>query len=150
MIESPKRSDFRHFHPVFSRYQDNDVNGLITGATIHGYFETAIQAFLLQQVGLDLREGELAAYVISSAADFLALPSFPDQLEVGLGVMRAAGSTVEYQLMLFRLGEQQPCAAGRVVQVFVERHGGAPMPLPPQLEAALGALTLGNRRLAER
>ena len=68
----------------------------------------------------------LGARASISAADFYALPAFPDVLEVGLGVTRLAGSTVEYRLALFRPGETQACAAGSLVQVFIERSSGQP------------------------
>ena len=140
MTESPQRSHFNHFHPILTRPHDNDINGHIAGATVHGYFETAIQAFLVEQAELDLREGELVGVVISSAAQFYALPGFPDVLEVGLGVVRLAGSTVEYHLALFRPGEPQACAAGTVVQVFVERASGSPVTFPDALQASLAGL----------
>jgi len=142
MIESPDRTAFSHFHPVLTRPQDNDHNGHIAGATVHGFFETAIQAFLVEQAEFDLREGELAAFVVSSAADFYALPGFPDLLEVGLGVTRLAGSTVEYRLALYRPGEADACAAGTVVQVFIERATGRPVPLPEALHTILSGLQL--------
>ncbi|WP_409261569.1 acyl-CoA thioesterase [Pseudomonas putida] len=142
MIESPNRTAFCHFHPILTRPQDNDVNGHIAGATVHGFFETAIQAFLVEQANVDLRDGELAAFVVSSAADFFALPGFPDVLEVGLGVARLAGSTVEYRLALYRPGEADACAAGTVVQVFIERASGRPVPLPEALQVILAGLQL--------
>ena len=110
----PNRTAFSHFHPILTRPQDNDVNGHIAGATVHGFFETAIQAFLVEQADLDLRDGELAAFVVSSAADFFALPGFPDVLEVGLGVARLAGSTVEYRLALYRPGKPMRARRGRL------------------------------------
>ena len=109
---------------------------------MHGFFETAIQAFLVEQAELDLRHGELAAFVVSSAADFYALPGFPDLLEVGLGVTRLAGSTVEYRLALYRPGESDACAAGTVVQVFIERASGRPVTLPEALQVILSGLVL--------
>lgn len=142
MTEAPQRSAFAHFHPILTRPQDNDLNGHIAGATVHGFFETAIQAFLVEQAELDLREGTLAAFVVSSAGDFFALPGFPDVLEVGLGVTRLAGSTVEYRLALYRPGERDACAAGTVVQVFIERSSGRPVPLPEALQAILSGLQL--------
>jgi len=142
MIESPQRTAFSHFHPILTRPQDNDVNGHIAGATVHGFFETAIQAFLVEQAELDLRDGELAAFVVSSAADFFALPGFPDVLEVGLGITRLAGSTVEYRLALYRPGEADACAAGTVVQVFIERASGRPVQLPEVLQGILAGLQL--------
>ena len=145
MTESPNRTAFSHFHPVLTRPQDNDVNGPIAGATVHGFFETSIQAFLVEQADLDLRDGELAAFVVSSAADFFALPGFPDVLEVGLGVTRLVGSTVEYRLALYRPGETDACAAGTVVQVFIERASGRPVPLPEPLQVILAGLQLGSQ-----
>ncbi|MEX5321222.1 thioesterase family protein [Pseudomonas shirazica] len=142
MTESPQRTAFSHFHPILTRPQDNDLNGHIAGATVHGFFETAIQAFLVEQAELDLRDGELAAFVVSSAADFYALPGFPDVLEVGLGMMRLAGSTVEYRLALFRPGEPEACAAGTVVQVFIERASGRPVALPETLQVILSGVVL--------
>ncbi|WP_312934398.1 thioesterase family protein [Pseudomonas sp.] len=137
-----QRNHFSHSHPILTRPHDNDLHGHVSGATVHGYFETALQAFLLQEAGLDLREGPLAVFVVSSSADFFALPGFPDMLEVAVGVSRLAGSTVEYQLGLFRPGEPEPCAVGRVVQVFVERNSGRPAGLPDTLQQALAALQL--------
>ncbi|MBV4538498.1 MULTISPECIES: acyl-CoA thioesterase [Pseudomonas] len=144
MTESPQRTDFSHFHPILTRPQDNDLNGHIAGATVHGFFETAIQAFLVEQAELDLREGALAGFVISSAAEFYALPAFPDVLEVGLGVTRLGGSTVEYRLALFRPGEPDACAAGTLVQVFVERASGEPVALPETLQIILAGLQLNR------
>ncbi|MFJ4064040.1 acyl-CoA thioesterase [Pseudomonas sp. NPDC089996] len=142
MTESPNRTAFFHFHPILTRPQDNDANGHIAGATVHGFFETAIQAFLVEQANVDLRDGELAAFVVSSAADFFALPGFPDVLEVGLGVTRLAGSTVQYRLALYRPGEIDACAAGTVVQVFIERASGRPVQLPEALQVILTGLQL--------
>lgn len=145
MTPALQRSDFSYSHPILTRPHDNDLHGHVSGATVHAFFETTVQAFLLQEAGLDLRDGPLAAFVVSSSADFFALPSFPDVLEVVLGVTRLAGSTAEYRLGLFRPGEDEPCAVGRVVQVFVERASGNPAALPENLVAALSELQLSEQ-----
>ncbi|MDN7141424.1 acyl-CoA thioesterase [Pseudomonas sp. JQ170] len=137
MSESPQRHDYPHLQPILTRWQDSDLNGFIAGATVYAYFDTTIQGFLQQHAGLDLQDGEVMGFVVSSAADFFALPAFPDTLEVGLRVARLAGSSVEYQVALFKAGEVQACAAGKVVQVFVERASGRPVALPEGLQAAL-------------
>jgi len=140
MSQMLQRQDYPRLQPILTRWQDVDLNGHVAGATVYGYFDTAIQAFLQQQAGLDPQDGEVQGFVVSSAADFFALPGFPDTLEVGLRVARLAGSSVEYQLGLFRVGDVQPCAAGKVVQVFIERASGRPIPLPAELQAALSSL----------
>ncbi|TLP58242.1 MULTISPECIES: acyl-CoA thioesterase [Pseudomonas] len=144
MTESPQRSAFSHFHPILTRPQDNGLNGHLAGSTVHGFFETAIQAFLVEQAELDLRDGELAAFVVSSTADFFALPGFPDVLEVGLGVTRLVGSTVEFRLALYRPGDAEACAAGTVVQVFIERSSARPVVLPETLRLILAGLSLNR------
>ncbi|WP_313741221.1 thioesterase family protein [Pseudomonas sp.] len=142
MTTSLQRIHFNHSHPILTRPHDHDLHGHVSGSSVHAYFETALQAFLLEEAELDLREGPLAAFVVSSSADFFALPGFPDMLEVALGVSRLAGSTVEYRLGLFRPGEPEPCAVGRVVQVFVERADGRPATLPEALQQLLAGLQL--------
>ncbi|WP_258197909.1 acyl-CoA thioesterase [Pseudomonas capeferrum] len=142
MTDLTHRQRFTHFHPILTRYQDADLNGHIGGALVHGYFETAILAFLAQQAGLDLREGPITGFVVSSSADFLALPSFPDSLQVGIGVARLGGSTVEYQLALFRVAEDEACAVGNVVQVFVDRATGAPVTVTGDLHVVLSGLLM--------
>lgn len=137
MNESPERRHFLHFHPILTRHHDSDLNGLVAGPAVHGFFDTAIHAYLHQHAGLDLQEGMVVGLVVSSAADFFALPSFPEVLEVGLRVTRLAGSSVEYQAALFRAGDEEACAGGKLVQVFVDRQTGLPVALPETLQAAL-------------
>ena len=140
MIEPPERHHFVHFHPILTRHHDNDLNGPVAGPAVHGFFDTAIHAYLHQQAGLDLQEGVVVGLVVSSSADFFALPSFPEVLEVGLRVTRLAGSSVEYQAALFRAGDEEACAGGKLVQVFVDRQTGLPVALPEALQAALDLL----------
>ncbi len=140
MSSIPLRPDYPHLHPLSSRWQDNDLNGHITSATMYGYFDSAIQAYLIEHAGLDPQEGEVVGFVVSSACDFYASAAFPELLQIGLRVERLAGSSVEYAVAVFQVGHEQPCAVGRVVQVFVERQSNHPAVLPPALHAALEAL----------
>jgi len=49
---------------------------------------------------------------------------------------------VEYRLALFRPGEPEACAAGTVVQVFIERANGRPVVLPVTLQVILSGVLL--------
>jgi len=145
MSPTIQRTDFPHLHPLSSRWQDNDLNGQITSSKVYGFFDTAIQAWLIEQAGLDPQEGEVVGFVVSSACDFYASATFPDLLQIGLRVERLAGSSVEFTAALFQVGHDQPCAVGRVVQVFVERRSGQPAVLPVAVQGALEALRGINR-----
>lgn len=140
MTHLPERHHYPRFQPLLTRWQDNDINGHIASATVYAFFDSAVQGYLIEHAGLDPQDGEVVGFVVSSGCDFFASAAFPECLEVGLRVARVAGSSVEYELALFKVGDAQPSAAGRMVQVFVERASGQPASLPVALQGALQAL----------
>ena len=72
----------------------------------------------------------------------LRLDAYPDLIEVGLRVARLGNSSVQYELAIFREGEQEACAAGRFVHVFVERASNRPTAIPSAPARRAGGLEL--------
>ncbi|MCF6780340.1 acyl-CoA thioesterase [Stutzerimonas stutzeri] len=144
MPEQPRhlRSDYRHFHPLDTRWHDNDIYGHINNVTYYGYFDSAINTYLIRQGGLDIHTGEVVGFVVSSCCEYFAPIAFPDAIEVGLRVARVGNSSVQYELAIFRQGELQACAVGKVVHVFVEREHNRATPIPSKMRQALEALLL--------
>ncbi len=142
MTAQPKhlRSDYRHFQPITTRWHDNDIYGHVNNVTYYGFFDTAVNTYLIQQGGLDIHGGEVVGFVVSSSCDYFASISFPDLIEVGVRVARLGNSSVQYELAVFRQGEHEACAAGRFVHVFVRRADNRPTPIPERLRGALEAL----------
>ncbi len=142
MPEQPKhlRRDYKHFQPITTRWHDNDIYGHVNNVVYYGFFDTAVNNYLIQQGGLDIQDGDIVGFVVSSACDYFASIAYPDLIEVGLRVARLGSSSVQYELAIFREGEQEACAAGRFVHVFVERASNRPTAIPPRLRAALEAL----------
>jgi len=143
MPEQPKhlRHDYRRFQPITTRWHDNDIYGHVNNVVYYGFFDTAVNNYLIQQGGLDIQGGEIVGFVVSSACDYFASIAYPDVIEVGLRVARLGNSSVQYELAIFREGEQEACAAGRFVHVFVERASNRPTAIPGRLRAALEALS---------
>lgn len=135
-----KRDHYRHFQPITTRWQDNDIYGHINNVTYYSFFDSAVNAWLIERGGLDIHDGSVAGLVVSSSCDYFASIAYPELIEVGLRVARFGGSSVQYELAVFRVGEQEPCAAGRFVQVFVDRVSNQPAPIPEPLREALQAL----------
>ncbi|AWT11811.1 acyl-CoA thioesterase [Stutzerimonas frequens] len=142
MPEQPKhlRRDYKHFQPITTRWHDNDIYGHVNNVVYYGFFDTAVNNYLIQQGGLDIQDGDIVGFVVSSACDYFASIAYPDLIEVGLRVAKLGNSSVQYELAIFREGEQEACAAGRFVHVFVERASNRPTAIPPRLRAALEAL----------
>lgn len=137
----PQRADYRHFQPITTRWHDNDVYGHVNNVTYYGFFDTAVNTYLIERGALDIHEGEVVGFVVSSACDYFASVAFPECIEVGLRVGKMGNSSVQYELAVFKAGEAEACAAGRFVHVFVERASNRPVDIPPALREALQALS---------
>lgn len=142
MAEQPQhlRDDYRHFQPITTRWHDNDIYGHVNNVVYYSYFDSAVNAYLIERGGLDIHHGEVVGFVVSSSCDYFASIAFPDALEVGLRVRKVGNSSVQYELAIFKQGEDEACAAGRFVHVFVERASNRPTPIPAGLREALEAL----------
>ncbi|WP_424481847.1 acyl-CoA thioesterase, partial [Pseudomonas viridiflava] len=59
---------------------------------------------------------------------------------IGLRVGKLGNSSVQYELAVFKAGEEEACAAGRFVHVFVDRASNRPVMIPQTLREALQRL----------
>ncbi|MNN44334.1 1,4-dihydroxy-2-naphthoyl-CoA hydrolase [compost metagenome] len=138
------RGDYRHFQPITTRWHDNDLYGHVNNVVYYGYFDSAVNAYLIERGGLDIHDGSVVGFVVSSACDYFASIAFPDRIEVGLSVSKLGNSSVQYELAIFKQGEDEACAAGRFVHVFVDRQSNRPVPIPEALRGALAELVVGG------
>lgn len=134
------RRDYLHFQQITTRWHDNDVYGHVNNVTYYSYFDSAVNAYLIEVGGLDIHGGEVVGFVVSSSCDYFASIAFPDAIEVGLRVGKLGNSSVQYELAVFKATEDEACAAGRFVHVFVDRRSNRPVPIPEALRSALARL----------
>ena len=138
---SATRADYRHFLPIATRWMDNDSYGHVNNVTYYSYFDTAVNGFLIEASGLDIRELPAIGIVAESSCQFFSAASFPDTVYAGLAVERLGRSSVVYQIPLFRNDEETPCALGRFVHVYVDRLTRRPMAIPEAIRNVVEALT---------
>ncbi|WP_137886381.1 thioesterase family protein [Pseudomonas sp. 2FE] len=137
------RADYKHFQPISTRWHDNDLYGHVNNVTYYSFFDSAVNGYLIEQGGLDIHDGEVVGFVVSSSCDYFASIAFPERIEIGLRVGKLGNSSVQYELAVFKQGEEEACAAGRFVHVFVDRASNRPVSIPPRLREALAELLLG-------
>jgi len=142
MSQTPQRTDYRHFQPVTTRWHDNDIYGHVNNVTYYSFFDSTVNSYLIERGGLDIHEGSVVGFVVSSACDYFASIAYPDLIEVGLRVAKLGNSSVQYELAIFRAGEAEACAAGRFVHVFVDRQSNQPVAIPAEMREALEHLTV--------
>lgn len=134
------RSDYVHFQPITTRWHDNDVYGHVNNVVYYSFFDSAVNTYLIEVGGLDIHDGAVVGFVVSSSCDYFASIAFPERIEVGLRVGKLGNSSVQYELAIFKQGEEQACAAGRFVHVFVDRASNRPVSIPPALREAMARL----------
>jgi acyl-CoA thioester hydrolase len=131
---------YPHSSPLQTRWKDNDVYGHVNNVEFYSYFDTAINAWLIAEGGLDIEGGEVIGVCAESHCEFSAAVAFPDALEVHLRVGKLGRSSVRYELAVARAGESQPVATGHFVHVFVDRENRRPAEIPERLRGALERL----------
>lgn len=137
MIEKRLRSDYARFRVLPTRWADNDIYGHINNAAYYGFFDTAVNCFLIEEAGLDIQAGAVIGLVVETGCNYFAPLAYPETVESGLRVSRLGKSSVSYELGLFRQGEDDPAAQGRFVHVYVDRETRRPVSLPEAMRQAL-------------
>lgn len=135
----PSRNEFGYLCPVDSRWADNDIYGHINNVAYYSYFDSTINRYLIEQGGLNIHDGEVVGYVVSSGCDYFEAAAYPEPLTVGMRVDKLGNSSVRYGLALFGAAGDAK-ALGFVVHVFVHQESGRPVPIPENLRCALAEL----------
>lgn len=131
------RSAYPVFRPITTRWMDNDVYGHVNNVVYYSWFDTVVNAHLIERGALDIHGGTTIGLVVETQCNYFAPLSFPQQVEAGLRVARLGGSSVRYEVGLFAAGEPLTAAKGHFVHVYVDRASRRPVPLPAALRAVL-------------
>ena len=139
-IREPRRGEFTVLRSIATRWMDNDHYGHVNNVAYYSYFDTAVNGYLIEASGTDVRELAAIGIVAESGCQFLQAASFPDTIHAGLAVERLGTSSVVYQIALFRNAEDAPCAVGRFVHVYVDRATRRPVPVPGAIRTVVERL----------
>lgn len=140
--QPPARAAFPHVLAIPTRWMDNDVYGHVNNALYYSFFDTVINHFLITEAGLDFQAGEVIGLAVETHCQFFHAISFPDVIDAGLRIAHVGGSSVRYEIGLFRQGEAQAAAFGYFVHVFVDRETRRPVPIPAPMRAAFAHISV--------
>jgi acyl-CoA thioester hydrolase len=136
-------SDFPVHWPVLTRWTDNDMFGHLNNAVYYELFDTAINAWISTNCGIDPLAVPWLGVVAESGCKYHAELKFPDPLIVGLAVTRLGNSSVTYRLGIFQEG-QAVAAVGHWVHVYVDRATRRPVPIPGEIRSLLRSICSAN------
>ncbi|WP_089174028.1 thioesterase family protein [Bosea sp. AS-1] len=134
------RSDFRVFRAIPTRWHDNDAYGHVNNVVYYAWFDTAVNAWLVEGGFLDVFDSEAIGLVVETTCTYFESVAFPEIVEAGIVVERLGSSSVTYRIGIFRQGSELAAAQGRFTHVYVARASQKPVPIPAPLRAALAAI----------
>ena len=134
------RSAYRVFRPIQTRWADNDLYGHVNNVVYYGWFDTAVNALLIERGALDIHGGDTVGFVVETQCNYFAPLAFPQAVEIGIRVAHAGSSSVRYELGVFAEGAEQCAAQAHFVHVYVDRATQRPAALPAALRAVVDEL----------
>ncbi|MCL3818796.1 acyl-CoA thioesterase [Aeromicrobium wangtongii] len=140
MSEPRLRTDFPALRTITTRWSDEDVYGHVNNVVYYSYFDTAVNGYLLDVTGTDIRRLDAVGLVAETQCEFLRELGYPADVQVGLSVTRLGSSSIVYRLAIFQGDSDEPAAIGRFVHVYVDAQTRAVTPVPDVIRAAVTPL----------
>jgi acyl-CoA thioester hydrolase len=98
------RDAYKAFRTITTRWMDNDAYGHVNNVVYYSWFDTVVNAHLIEQGVLDIHQGETIGLVIETQCNYFAPLAFPQIVEAGLRVAQLGSSSVRYEVGLFAPG----------------------------------------------
>ena len=124
------RSAYRAWRTIPTRWADNDAYGHVNNVVHYAWFDTAVNAWLVEAGLLDIANGDPIGLVVETRCAYFAALAFPQQVEVGIAIERLGRSSVTYRLGIFAEGGDKAAAQGEFTHVYVGRDSRKPTALP--------------------
>lgn len=134
------RGSYRAFRSIPTRWADNDMYGHANNVVYYAWFDTAVNALLIERGALDIHQGATIGFVVETQCNYFAPLAFPQTVEAGIRVAQAGSSSVRYDIALFAEGAETAAAQGHFVHVYVDRATRRPVKLPAALQAVIDDL----------
>lgn len=135
-----RRQDYVLSRSVPTRWMDNDVYGHVNNVVYYSFFDTAVNAELIERGLLDPVSSDVIGLVAETGCRYHASLSFPDNVTAMLRVAHLGRSSVRYEIGLFGSREDLAAAEGHFVHVHVDSRTRRPTALPEALRNFLETL----------
>ena len=140
--QAARRSDFKHFHAITTRWMDNDAYGHVNNVIYYSWFDTIVNEFLIANKALDIEHSQEIGLVIETRCSYFAPVSFPDRITAGVRVTKLGNSSVRYEIAIFREDEESASAQGHFVHVYVDRTTRKSAHIPEKIRSLLQSISV--------
>ncbi len=139
-LRADARASYTVQRVIPTRWMDNDHYGHVNNVTYYSYFDTAVNGWLIEATGVDIRELPAIGIVAETGCRFFRELTFPETIHAGLKLERLGRSSVVYRIALFREDDATAAAVGRFVHVYVDARSRAVVPVPEPIARAVATL----------
>src|SRR3954466_12336878 len=129
-LRRARRDDFPVLRSLPTRWNDVDVYGHVNNVVHYLMFDTAVNGWLIEASGTDIRRLPAIGLVVETSCQYFAELRFPETVAAGIALEKLGTSSVVYRLALFGEDAEEPAAVGRFVHVYVDRDDRRPTPVP--------------------
>lgn len=136
-LKSLRISDFYFTQSISTRWMDNDAYGHVNNAVYYSFFDTVVNTFLIEKIGLAVPSSDTIGLVVGSNCQYFAPVSYPDSITASLRVESLGNSSVTYGIGIFKESDETLLAYGNFVHVFVTREDSKPVQIPEFIRAGL-------------
>ena len=133
-------ADYPATYTITTRWEDEDVYGHVNNVVYYSFFDTAVNGYLIEATGTDIRKLDAYGIVAETSCQFLRELRFPGDVQAGLKVSKLGTSSVVYEIALFQGDDEEPAAVGRFVHVYVSGDDRAVTPIPDVIRTVLEPL----------
>ena len=139
-----RRADYAHFHPITTRWLDNDAYGHVNNVVYYNWFDTIVNELLISGGVLDVVRSPVIGLVIESACTYFSPVAFPDRITAALRVAALGNSSIRYELAIFCNDDDLAAAQGHLVHVCVERASRQSTPIPMPMRNLLQSIQISS------
>ncbi len=123
------RAAYKLFRTLPTRWGDNDVYGHVNNVVYYSWFDTAVNAWLIEAGVLNIAQPPVIGVVAETHCNFFTSIAFPEDVHIGMRVAHTGTSSVRYELGVFGPGDMT-VAKGHFLHVYVDPGTRRPIPLP--------------------
>ena len=135
-----ERAAYKVFRTLTTRWADNDIYGHMNNVVHYALFDTAVNGYLIERGLLDIHGGGRIFLVVETGCRYFEEMAFPDVIHAGIRVARLGGSSIRYEVGLFRNDEPTAAAEGYFIHVQVDRATRRPVALDEAMRSMLSPL----------
>jgi len=135
------RADFKVWRTFTTRWADNDAYGHVNNTVYYEWFDSAVNAWMVEQGMLDIANGDPIALVVETRCTYAASLEFPEPVEVGLAVAELGRSSIRYRIGVFGAVSDSAAAEGEFIHVVVDRSTRRPTEIPADWREKLEAIS---------